>query len=111
MAHYPPSKDQLNELIQEVNQWAITNGLSMYPPKFEENPSNASVSPVTIYPTLIPRKCFDEAVQIQPVFNELYARITQDMAQPDSYLHKTTEALALSDSSLLENCGLYTLLP
>ena len=38
MAHYPPSKDQLNELIQEVNQWAITNGLSMYPPKFEENP-------------------------------------------------------------------------
>ncbi|CAI4051002.1 hypothetical protein SKDZ_15G1090 [Saccharomyces kudriavzevii ZP591] len=92
-----PSKDQLDGLIQEINQWAITNGLAMYPPKFEANPSKASVSPVTVYPTPIPKKCFDEAVQIQPIFNELYARITQDMARSDSFLFKTTQALALSD--------------
>ncbi|EJS41788.1 gsh2p [Saccharomyces arboricola H-6] len=94
----PPSKNQLNELIQEINQWAITNGLTMYPPNFEANPSSASVSPVTVYPTPISRKCFDEAIEIQPVFNELYARVTQDMAHSDSFMHKETEAMALSDS-------------
>lgn len=93
----PPTKDQLDELIREINQWAITNGLTMYPPKFEANPSSASVSPVTVYPTPIPRKCYDEAADIQPVFNELYARITQDIAHSDSLLHKETEAMALSD--------------
>lgn len=81
------------------------------PTEIEANPSSASVSPVTVYPTPIPRKCYDEAADIQPVFNELYARITQDIAHSDSLLHKETEAMALSGSESLVDYGPYTLKP
>lgn len=83
---YPPkvSDDQLQYLAQTVKDWTIFNGLTVRPNPFivseESNPNHvlATNAPVTLYPSPFPKQCFEQAEDLQKVYNELYAAIATD---------------------------------
>jgi hypothetical protein len=84
---YPPdlTADQHEQLINTVTDWLISHGLfiarltgpdkTQYPIRV---PSSLSFCPVTVFPSLFPRTCFNEAIEIQPEFNKLYATVAAD---------------------------------
>ncbi|KAL8997267.1 MAG: hypothetical protein Q9169_003409 [Polycauliona sp. 2 TL-2023] len=83
---FPPktTPEQQDYLLSNINNWSILNGLAIRPPAglLPVDPSFsaalAATAPVTIYPSLFPRTCFDEARAIQKAYNELYAAIARD---------------------------------
>lgn len=83
---FPPqaTEEQLEYLVQTVKDWTIFNGLTVRPnPSFVSNESNpnhvlATNAPVTLFPSPFPRRCFQQAQELQDVYNELYAAIASD---------------------------------
>ena len=84
--HYPPelSPEQLEYLMSNLKDWSILHGLAVRPPVSfvtkEHDPSRslAVTAPVTLFPSLFPRACFERAKDIQKAYNELYASIASD---------------------------------
>ena len=83
---YPPklTEAQSDYLLSNVKDWSILNGLAVRPslafvPK-EVDPSRslAVTAPVTLFPSLFPRACFEESRAIQTAYNELYTLIACD---------------------------------
>ena len=87
-ADYPPRLDspQQESLVTTIKDWAIQNGLAVRPPPSsvpeESDPRHvlAANAPVTLFPSLFPRSCFEEAKALQTTYNQLYAAITSDEA-------------------------------
>ena len=85
-ADYPPelSQAQKDHLVYTIKNWSIQHGLAVRPnPTFvstEIDPNSilATNAPVTLFPSPFPRVTFDHAQHLQPVYNELYARIADD---------------------------------
>ncbi|KAJ9643018.1 Glutathione synthetase [Coniosporium tulheliwenetii] len=92
---YPPdlSEEQRQFLVTSVNDWSIAHGLAVRPaPSFLDQDLGISghdvaekasrvlaiTAPLTLFPSLFPRACFEEALAIQKAYNELYAAIAQD---------------------------------
>lgn len=83
---YPPTLTpaQQTSLHFDLNDWAIAHGLAVRPaPSFvskEIDPSAvlAVTAPVTLFPSLFPRRCYQSALAIARSYNELYARIASD---------------------------------
>ncbi|KAL6713182.1 Glutathione synthetase [Lecanora helva] len=83
---YPPnlSPAQLDYLLANVKDWSILHGLAVRPAQAfvaeEIDPSRslAVTAPVTLFPSLFPKACFEEAREIQTAYNELYALIAGD---------------------------------
>ena len=83
---YPPflTSDQSEYLLANIKDWSILNGLAVRPsPVFipkdvDASGSLAVTAPVTLFPSLFPRSCFEEARAIQIEYNELYALIAGD---------------------------------
>lgn len=61
------------ELVEKLLQWALANGLVMYPPNYEVHSTNNA--PVTLYPTPFPKDMFERAVNVQQGFNKLYVSV------------------------------------
>ncbi|KAH0297928.1 hypothetical protein KCU84_g16674, partial [Aureobasidium melanogenum] len=67
---YPPdlNDEQLQYLITNVKDWSIANGLAVRPvPSWiskEQDPvgSLAVTAPVTLFPSLFPRNCFEQGL-------------------------------------------------
>lgn len=86
--HFPPPlrPDQLEYLLSNVKDWSILNGLavrpsaSLVPKDIDPSGSLAITAPVTLFPSLFPRPCFDEARALQTAYNELYMAIASDEA-------------------------------
>ena len=78
------TKEQSDYLLSNVKDWSILNGLavrpslSYVPETIDPSRSLAVTAPVTLFPSLFPRACFEEAQTIQVAYNELYARIAND---------------------------------
>ena len=93
--HYPPdlSEEQLGYLLTEIKDWSIAHGLavrpapSFIPEKQDPNGALAVTAPVTLFPSLFPRSCFEQGLSIQTAYNELYAAIASD----ESWLKQTVE--------------------
>ncbi|KAL0262123.1 Glutathione synthetase [Diplodia seriata] len=83
---YPPdvTEEQAQFLLTNLNDWSIAHGLAVRPPpsfvSAAQDPSGvlASTAPVTLFPSLFPRQCFDEGFAIQKAYNELYSAIARD---------------------------------
>ncbi|KAF1983416.1 glutathione synthetase large chain [Aulographum hederae CBS 113979] len=83
---YPPhlTPERLEYLISNLKDWSIAHGLAVRPaPSFvspENDPSGvlANSAPVTLFPSLFPKSCFEEALAIQSTYNELYCAIAND---------------------------------
>lgn len=77
-----------SEIIPEIAQWSLTNGLALATDKA----TVSKVAPTTVFPTPIPRQSFDQAKALQKPFNQLYAQIANS-----DWLIKETEQLAKVD--------------
>lgn len=83
---YPPplTSAQTEYLLSSIKDWSILNGLAIRPshtfvPRdMDPSGSLAVTAPVTLFPSLFPRACFEEARAIQVAYNELYAAIAGD---------------------------------
>lgn len=83
---YPPtlSSEQSDYLLSNIKDWSILNGLAVRPStsfvseNVDPSRSLAVTAPVTLFPSLFPRACFEEARAIQTAYNELYACIAND---------------------------------
>lgn len=64
------------EILPEVHQWALANGLVIYPPGFSSE--QATIVPTTLYPTYLPRSSFEKVVSLQETYNRLYADISRN---------------------------------
>ncbi|CAK9437469.1 uncharacterized protein LODBEIA_P18470 [Lodderomyces beijingensis] len=67
------SQEQEQALVTNLQQWSLANGLVMYPPNFQ--PYQVNVAPITLFPTPIPRSSFNDAVEVQQIFNQLYVSL------------------------------------
>ncbi|KAF2446415.1 glutathione synthase [Karstenula rhodostoma CBS 690.94] len=83
---YPPelSPEEQEYLLTTLNDWSIAHGLAVRPaPSFvrpDQDPAGvlAATAPVTLFPSLFPRNCFEEGLAIQTAYNELYSAIARD---------------------------------
>ncbi|KAI5962662.1 GSH2 [Candida pseudojiufengensis] len=86
------SHEQENELKLNAQQWSLSNGLVMYPPNFETFQTN--VAPITLFPTPIPKTSFQQALNVQKIYNELYINL---ITKHKSWLIEVLEELAKFD--------------
>jgi len=83
---YPPELVAASRqfLLTNLKDWSISSGLavrpapSYVPQKQDPELSLATTAPVTLFPSLFPRSCFEQGVAIQTAYNKLYSAIAQD---------------------------------
>lgn len=83
---WPPklSKEQLAHLLSEIKDWSIARGLAVRPQTsfvaedVDPTLALATTAPVTLFPSLLPRRQYEQARGIQKVYNELYAHIASE---------------------------------
>ena len=83
---YPPNltSEQSDYLLSNIKDWSIVIGLAVRPSSsfvsesVDPSRSLAVTAPVTLFPSLFPKACFEEARAIQTAYNELYACIAND---------------------------------
>ena len=86
--NYPPelNDEQQEYLLAETKDWSIANGLAVRPaPSYvspEQDPGSAlaTTAPVTLFPSLLPRVCFEQAKSVIKAYNELYSAIASNEA-------------------------------
>lgn len=85
---YPPelNEEQKEYLLSNLKDWSIAHGLAVRPaPSYvpnDQDPSGAlaTTAPVTLFPSLFPRVCFEQAKSVAKAYNELYSSISSDEA-------------------------------
>ncbi|KXT15350.1 hypothetical protein AC579_10435 [Pseudocercospora musae] len=100
-SEYPPelNAEQKEYLLSNLKDWSIAHGLAVRPaPAYvpeEQNPSGAlaATAPVTLFPSLFPRVCFEQAQSVAEAYNELYSAIASD----ESWLTGIVEELVEID--------------
>ncbi|GAA5986277.1 hypothetical protein JCM11641_004876 [Rhodosporidiobolus odoratus] len=83
---WPPSlpAEQEQSLISLSTDYSLAHGLIVRPfPTDSSNPSSISTTsaihaPYALYPSPFPRDLFQQAIDLQPLYNALYARVTAD---------------------------------
>lgn len=79
---WPPSftSSQLSSLTAQATDYALSHGL-VYRPIGNPPPStHVHHAPISLLPSPFPRSAFQQALQIQGILNELYARVAVDDA-------------------------------
>lgn len=66
-------KEHEDELVESLLHWSLSNGLIMYPPNYAKYQANNA--PITLFPTPFPKKLYENAIEVQEVFNELYVNV------------------------------------
>jgi len=70
-------QQQLANLVFNVKDWQVTHGMLL---KFGVNVEHLSAIPVgvSLLPSSFPKRLFEEAQRLQPIYNRLYAAISED---------------------------------
>lgn len=105
---YPPqtTDDQHDFLLSNIKDWSILNGLairpstSFIPTEVDPSGSIAVTAPVTLFPSLFPRSCFDEANAIQKAYNELYAAVARDQTWLKTIFEEYASTLLMQSPSI-----------
>jgi glutathione synthase len=80
--NYPPkaTSAEVEKLVQRVNFHArAVEFLVKKPPDLPDLKEASIPAPITLYPSLFPKSCFQTALAIQPSYNLLYAKIASDV--------------------------------
>ncbi|KAF9585047.1 hypothetical protein BGW38_004109 [Lunasporangiospora selenospora] len=100
------SEDQLQILKDVALDFALSHGLVVRPPTITGQETQGVINaPVSLIPTVFPSKAFDDAVRIQPLFNELVHTISED----DAFLKEIMESLSQVDDFVKRLYDLYLL--
>ncbi|EEB06308.2 glutathione synthetase large subunit G [Schizosaccharomyces japonicus yFS275] len=73
------SSSEIDDLSYTARNYAVSNGLVFL--NNDEKSSEATTLtqiPVTLFPTVIPREAFVEALSVQQAYNKLYAKVSND---------------------------------
>jgi hypothetical protein len=87
---WPPALTPAQEanLLTLAADYSLAHGLVYRPPAVEDSsaPSTTSAihAPYSLFPSPFPRPLFDQAKELQPLYNALYAHVTVD----DAFLHE-----------------------
>lgn len=78
---YPPSLEPkaLSCLVTSLTDYCLSHGITVRPSNPSEGDHLSSHAPVTLFPSLFPRKAWDQALKVQTIYNVLYARIANDV--------------------------------
>ncbi|KAG0026008.1 hypothetical protein BGZ81_006699, partial [Podila clonocystis] len=96
------TEEQLNILKDAALDFALSHGLVVRPPPTplaKDDPHHATLStgvinaPVSLFPTPFPKQAFHDAIQIQPLFNQL----VHDISEDDAFLKEIMESLSHVD--------------
>lgn len=70
-------QQQLANLVFTIKDWQVTHGMLL---KFGLNVEHLSAVPVgvSLLPSLFPKRLFEEAQRLQPIYNRLYAAVSDD---------------------------------
>jgi glutathione synthase len=73
------NEEELRDLAVD---WCITNGLVVRAPAQQKDTLASSKhvthAPISLYPSRIPKDCYERAVKIQPLFNQLVDIVAND---------------------------------
>lgn len=83
---YPPTltHPERDYILSNVKDWSIAHGLAVRPAESyvskETDPEGAlaTTAPVTLFPSLFPRRCFEQAKSVSKAYNDLYSAISVD---------------------------------
>ncbi|WWC87112.1 glutathione synthetase [Kwoniella dendrophila CBS 6074] len=80
LPEWPPSltPEQHEHLILLSSTYALSHGFTLLPPSSSQPPTSATAAPLSLIPTPFPRTLYNLAIELQPLYNALYARITLD---------------------------------
>ncbi|KAF8984646.1 hypothetical protein BGZ46_007352 [Entomortierella lignicola] len=103
------NENQLQILKDAALDFALSHGLVVRPP-VQANDSNSAVipsgvinAPVSLFPTPFPVNAFNDAVKIQPLYNQL----VHDISQDDEFLREIMESLSVVDDFVKRLYDLY----
>jgi glutathione synthetase len=92
MHPYPPnlSPSHSLHLLSQIKDWQLTHGsvLKIVQSETENTVLSYPVS-VSVFPTLFPRRLFQQALDVQTTYNELYAAVAED----EEWLWEVTKEL------------------
>jgi glutathione synthase len=90
----PLSDEQLEVLVEDIKDWQLTHGSLLKLVNTDED-STVLAQPVgaCLFPTLFPRRLFEQALYLQKTYNKLYTRVAED----EEWLFKTLKGLIETD--------------
>ncbi|KAF9939807.1 hypothetical protein BGZ67_008915 [Mortierella alpina] len=104
--------DQLQILKDAALDYALSHGLVVRPPPATKDEHNTTAlaggvinAPISLFPTPFPAKAFNDAVRIQPLYNQL----VHDISQDDAFLKEIMESLSTVDDFVKRLYDLYLL--
>ncbi|KAF9319995.1 hypothetical protein BG003_007521 [Podila horticola] len=106
------TEEQLNILKDAALDFALSHGLVVRPPpapESKDDPHHATLStgvinaPISLFPTPFPKQAYKDAVQVQPLFNQLVHEISED----DAFLKEIMESLSHVDDFVKRLYDLY----
>ena len=68
-------------MLSLASDWSLSHGLVLRPVGSASSPPSTTSSihaPYSLYPSPFPRKLFDQAKELQEIYNSLYASVTVD---------------------------------
>ncbi|KAK4548498.1 hypothetical protein LTR36_009408 [Oleoguttula mirabilis] len=103
---YPPdlNDEQKEYLLTNLKDWSIAHGLavrpatSYVPPEQDPSAALATTAPVTLFPSLFPQACFEQAKSVAKAYNELYSAIASD----EGWLKEIVEELIEIDDFIAD---------
>lgn len=111
---YPPtlSQEQLSNLIFNIKDYQVTHGMLLkYGP--DANSIYAVPVGVSLFPSLFPESLFEEAKELQVLYNRLYARVAEDEEWLLEVLEGSvcdSEPMNTANSLLMGNVLVYSLI-
>ncbi|KAK3825225.1 MAG: glutathione synthase [Benniella sp.] len=105
------SDNQLRTLKDAALDFAFSHSLVVRPPPLASKDSNDAAAaaegvinaPISLFPTPFPVSAFNDAVKIQPLFNQL----VHDISQDDVFLKEIMESLSTVDDFVKQLYDLY----
>ncbi|KAF8942994.1 hypothetical protein BGZ47_005931 [Haplosporangium gracile] len=101
------NEEQLTILKHAALDFALSHGLVVRPPPSNDDATTQQGgvinAPVTLFPTPFPINAFNNAVEIQPLYNQL----VHDISQDDAFLKEIMESLSTVDDFVKRLYDLY----
>jgi hypothetical protein len=88
LPEWPPrtSDQEQASLLSLAVDYALSTSLIIRPPGDPPSTTQALHAPVSLYPTPFPKHLFNQALDLQPFYNEVYAKVTNDDAFLESVI-------------------------
>ncbi|KAK7114903.1 glutathione synthetase-like [Littorina saxatilis] len=78
LCNHPQDTDEIQHILEVARDWALTNGMVFKPDASSAGQSQAQCAPFSLFPSVVPKQIFQQAVTCMKDFNTLMYRVAQD---------------------------------